>query len=324
MGRVVFVETLDNRGETVMRDRIESLPFTIGRSLDNAIIIDDPWVSARHAEVSLAENGDPLIRDLDSVNGVFAGLSDERLDSSAIGASSEFRIGRTTIRFRFPGEDLPPTRVPSATVEFAKYWLRHPGFLFICLGAITATSLNLTHTRTWIEMPPSRYFIQLLNAYLAIALVASVGGFVSQQVRREFRFKTHLAIAGLIYLAFHAIRVGSEFAGFLGVSPPEMYVLRPLTLFLALSSGLFVSFRVAEASRPLVRTIAAGLIAAGIIGVFFVDDRALGESNWTVYLPASVTLLPVNPDWLPTQDADSFFLGARELEKKFSIPITED
>ena len=41
MEQVIVVETLDKRGNVIARTKPDSLPFTIGRSLDNAVIVDD-------------------------------------------------------------------------------------------------------------------------------------------------------------------------------------------------------------------------------------------------------------------------------------------
>ena len=68
----------------------------IGRSSDCQLILDDDYVSTRHARIYRTEAG-YLIEDLGSTNGTY--LNDERLSAPApFTPSDTLRIGRTLLK----------------------------------------------------------------------------------------------------------------------------------------------------------------------------------------------------------------------------------
>jgi pSer/pThr/pTyr-binding forkhead associated (FHA) protein len=69
---------------------------TIGRSPDNTVSLEDPFVSRHHAKIS-CKDGVWSVEDLGSANGImFAG---NRVDKIALTGGDAFQIGETTFRF---------------------------------------------------------------------------------------------------------------------------------------------------------------------------------------------------------------------------------
>lgn len=66
---MLWVEVLA-RGEVVSRHRCIGRSLTIGRGYDCELILDDPHVAARHAQLTLQDDGVLLIEDLGSLNGL--------------------------------------------------------------------------------------------------------------------------------------------------------------------------------------------------------------------------------------------------------------
>ena len=79
--------------------------LTLGRLPDNDVVIDDPWVSRRHAEI-IATHDSYTLRDLASSNGTF--LTDRLIDTSDRGLQDgdHIRLGQSDVQlvFRFSGE----------------------------------------------------------------------------------------------------------------------------------------------------------------------------------------------------------------------------
>lgn len=78
-----------------------SRTISIGRLADNDVVLDDPMVSGRHAEITI-EDGRATIKDLDSRNGTAIGSVDRKIQTSPITASDTVFFG--TMAFR--GSDL--------------------------------------------------------------------------------------------------------------------------------------------------------------------------------------------------------------------------
>lgn len=85
----------DRTGHTIRLDRRE---FTIGRSGDSDLIIDDEYASTHHAKLVQIDN-EWVIQDLNSTNGTF--LAGSRVGTPvAIKLNTPIRIGKTTFELR--------------------------------------------------------------------------------------------------------------------------------------------------------------------------------------------------------------------------------
>jgi hypothetical protein len=73
----------------------------LGRGSEADVVVDDPGVSRRHAEIRL-DGGQAVIRDLGSTNGTF--VDGERAGTARVGEGSTITIGRTRITLSFTGE----------------------------------------------------------------------------------------------------------------------------------------------------------------------------------------------------------------------------
>lgn len=74
---------------------------SVGRVPENSIVIDDPTVSGRHAELR-DEGGRWVVRDLGSTNGTYVGYGggdpDRRVETNALADGSTVRFGHVTLR----------------------------------------------------------------------------------------------------------------------------------------------------------------------------------------------------------------------------------
>jgi hypothetical protein len=81
-------------------------PWTVGRSQENDIVVNDPNVSRKHARISRADNGF-VVEDLGSTNGTL--LDGAPIDRERIEGGDELTFGQTTARFirhiDSPGEE---------------------------------------------------------------------------------------------------------------------------------------------------------------------------------------------------------------------------
>jgi hypothetical protein len=81
-------------------------PWSVGRSQENDIVINDPNVSRKHARISRADNGF-VVEDLGSTNGTL--LDGAPIDRERIEGGDELTFGQSTARFirriDSPGEE---------------------------------------------------------------------------------------------------------------------------------------------------------------------------------------------------------------------------
>ncbi len=86
-------------------------PWTVGRSQENDIVVNDPNVSRKHARISRADNGF-VVEDLGSTNGTL--LDGAPIDRERIDGGDELTFGQSTASFvrriDSPGEGSPEGR----------------------------------------------------------------------------------------------------------------------------------------------------------------------------------------------------------------------
>jgi pSer/pThr/pTyr-binding forkhead associated (FHA) protein len=84
-------------------------PWSVGRSEENDIVVQDPNVSRRHAKLVRSENGF-VVEDLGSTNGTL--LDGAPIDRERIESGDELTFGEITARFvrRMDGPSSSPRR----------------------------------------------------------------------------------------------------------------------------------------------------------------------------------------------------------------------
>jgi pSer/pThr/pTyr-binding forkhead associated (FHA) protein len=130
-----------------------SLPdgeWTVGRAPDNAIVIPDPSVSARHAEL-LVSFGEVIVTDPGARNGTF--VDGRRVEAQClVGAGQGVRFGAVDLRVLFATDD--DSRV--ATSVTAAHAMRQPESALPPHpeGKLTANTATIRADLTQIVPPP--------------------------------------------------------------------------------------------------------------------------------------------------------------------------
>jgi len=93
----LIFEIIDQSGRAHDRRRFTGDRFTIGRAFDNDLILTDPTVNPYHAVIERNEDGRILLRDLDSMNGVFIKRKQRIHGSTELVSGNEYLIGKTRV-----------------------------------------------------------------------------------------------------------------------------------------------------------------------------------------------------------------------------------
>jgi hypothetical protein len=92
------VLTITKGPDAGLSRELQNLPFKIGRSEDNDLVINDPLVSRYHAVIE-KRGHDYQIRDLKSTNGTFVG--GRRIEERLLEDGDVIQMGDTALRFHF-------------------------------------------------------------------------------------------------------------------------------------------------------------------------------------------------------------------------------
>lgn len=187
------IEVVDRSGHVQSRTRIETLPFRIGRALDSDLVIDDPYVCPRHAEI----RGDEGLEWVDaaSLNGSFPGSARARAERIPLTGATEIRAGHTHLRFRSADEALPAT-LPDPLA--GSRWLGIDRMRYAAAGL--AGSLAAVLVEQVVGSSQALRAGVLLGsaapALIVLGLWALGWSLVNRVVAHRFHYLGHLAIGG--------------------------------------------------------------------------------------------------------------------------------
>ncbi len=308
----MFVEVLDRRGEVLRRERLTALPFRIGRSCENDLILDDPHVCPAHAVLERSDDGELRLRDLGSRNGVLSLPDRQRLPELQVTSGRTVELGRTPVRFRDASQAVPPALRLRVRPRWLEWSLTHP--VAGCLWVATLVGVTLYGTvRTatqkieWVEVATG-----IGATLLILAAWSGAWALCGRLLGQRARFVTHLAIgvAGLLASSLQQRIV--EIGQFL-LEPIE-----PLRIADASVGGLVTALvvfghlavlRVGRASRRALAAVACG---AGLLAFQLAEHY--GEPNdWVQTLPYWSRLEPIPVDRLSVESSERFFSEVEEL-----------
>ena len=260
--RVALIEVfepVERLGRAVRAVDVFRWPVSIGRALDNQIVLDDSHVAPHHAQLTLDDQGRATLVVLASQNGVrHAGRRLESGQSFTLPESgAELQIGVTRLRLRLPTEVLAPeVALPGP----ASGWRAHPALVGVLLFA-------LQFGMHWLSLDPgadlSAWLPMLVGLPVALMVWCGVWALMSKLFQHRFDFGGHLRIALPWLLAMTVIEtLWPQVAA--AIDAPSMWFLSGAVQTL-LAAGLVHAHLVhVLPSRP--RAVGGAVTAAVLIG----------------------------------------------------------
>jgi hypothetical protein len=316
----LILEVLDARSAAVQtRLRLANLPLTLGRGYGNDIILDDPYVDARHARIAIDDSGNPILEDLGSVNGLALPDNAVRRTRVTLRAGAEVRIGRTTLRIRDSDEPVPAAlpdhhkrswSASPVTRATTSLWVR----LGVPLAATGAVALY-----TWLQSyEPSSVSDTLTGAVVFLvfgALWAGIWAIASRVVTHRFVFLEHLAVVSAATLISLLWFVASEWMSFLY---PDHIAYAPANgaFGLALVATLVAAHLALASSLAGRRRWMVGLITSGVILALSSAGALANRGTFSDVPQFSGVLKPFRAQWLPTNTVADFSRVLPDLKEQ--------
>ncbi len=201
MSALALLEVLERDGRARRVLEVQRWPVTIGRALDNDLVLDDPHVAPHHAQLVPGADGGVELLALPSVNGAQVGKARIAGGGRAVlaGAERPFTLGTTRLKLRLAGDALAPERV-------LERGGRH-GVTVLLLMALWLTML----AETGVELDPGSkaadWLGPLLGAPAVLALWCGLWALATKLFQHRLEFWAHLGVAARWLLA-------AEVAGF--------------------------------------------------------------------------------------------------------------
>ena len=260
--RLALIECFEREGRAARVLDVWQWPLSLGRALDNHLVLDDPFVAAHHACIEAPPEGGLRLQVLHTTNGV-------RVDGRWHGAGASvalpaqgatLQIGNSPLRLRLPGETLAPEK-PLPTHGSA--WMP------LALGALLYASVV---TRHGIGLDPGAEISAWLPAVLGMpALVAgwcAVWALMSKLFRHRFDFSGHLRIVLPWLLGIEASEILCQQLGAMLGWPWLWRLASPaVVVLLALLMRAHLLHVLPQHGRSLSAALAAALAVGGGISL---------------------------------------------------------
>ncbi|MEO8924588.1 MAG: FHA domain-containing protein, partial [Caldimonas sp.] len=209
-----LLEAIDRDGMVRQAWRLSHWPVTIGRGLDNDVVLTDSHVAAHHAVLDLVP-GDGAgvaaritVRAGETRNGLAVGreriVGGEAKSFDDAGRDLDLHIGRTTLRLRLPGHALAPEQLLAPMVAVDRRWLPTLG---LALAVIVVVLFN-----TYLDNDPDGLGRAMGGAVLTAvsggAIWCGFWALLSKLFARQSNFAWHVrvfVIASLVMLAISGL-----------------------------------------------------------------------------------------------------------------------
>ncbi|HQH28877.1 MAG TPA: FHA domain-containing protein [Oligoflexia bacterium] len=178
---------------------VKQLPFTIGRSLNSDLILDDPTVSAAHARIESIE-GEFFLIDAGSTNGI---LSDgERAERVRLHHGLKLRCGRVELAFELEQERKQTLKIdPLFTSQLGRKPRDSAWTLLAALGFCTSLPvlvLAATTSSSYLQPDWTNVMVMGASSTAALLLLASLAALFSKIQCRSYNFSPLYALTMIV------------------------------------------------------------------------------------------------------------------------------
>ncbi|GLC23934.1 hypothetical protein rosag_04470 [Roseisolibacter agri] len=323
--------------------RLRSLPLHVGRGYANDVILDDPYVDARHVLLTRDAVGVLVLQDLGSVNGVVADGATVRGQPLVVEPGREVRVGRTTLRFRaadeavapalvdaspiapvaalpLPRTDVPPAPLPAPTraragVDALGAWITTPvGSLALVVVAMGAFAFN-----GWLGSSARASASDAFGGAFAFAamgaLWAGAWALAGRVAVHRLRFVGHVGVAAAGALGALATSIAIGWLTFLFPDRTAVELLSSVLVTALVVAVIAGHLALASTLAPRRRWRNAGIAVGVIIGIGALASLAGDDDAFSDVPSYPGVLKPMPAAWVPTQSVDEFGSVMRELRK---------
>ena len=278
--RLALIEVFERDGRVGHSASVHGWPLTLGRALDNDVVLDDPFVAAHHATLAPDDEGRLWMHVGDTVNGVEVDRARHKAGARVAlpSGGATLQVGSLQLRLRLPAETLAAEK-PLPVLSRAH--LAGPllaGLLFLLLGLFDH----------WLSLDPGADAAAWLP--VAVGLPIAVAGWcglwalAAKLFQHRFDFMTHLRIVLPWLLAVELVDLLlTPLAASLGW-PWLWRLVAPLQVLLGL---LMLRAHLAQLLPQAQRAVSTVLAAAALAGVAIsltVTHRATDRFSRPAYM----------------------------------------
>lgn len=318
--RLAQLELLDGDGRIQQAWDVHAWPLSLGRALDNDIVLHEPHAAAHHARLDVDADGRLVLQALASRNGLRVEEGKARLNlaagqQAALAPLALWHLGASTLRVRRAEDPLPDERpwAPAVGATRRRTTLALVGATF---GWIAAS--------LWLDNAPDAsweaYLPDLLALLVGMGVWVGLWGLASKLFTRRFVVLPHLRVAFGILLAVLVCDAAFALLAFVADWPWASRV-RPLVSWALGAALLARHLRLVLPAQARRIPIATALVA--VLGLAWTmalqwqrSDRLFAELYVATLAPPSWRLAGAQPPKALVDDLRSLEAPLRERARK--------
>jgi len=324
MGKIVFVELLDRRGNIRGRVKVDSFPAMVGRGYANAVIVDDRFVDPEHLRLSVDAEGAIVVEDLNTLNGTRVQKSRQRIDRHRIpsGGEAVLRVGQTVLRLR--GDDFAVRPAAPSRTLFEPFGRCMENAALASVAFVLGLGINILTFAQAIDKKVIWSDLTGMSLVLLIVFALWTGfwSFLNRLVAHSFRFMTHLGISGIASVVLVTLFTVREYVEFLLSAPLGAQVFGYTGFTVIFSLLLYAHLSVMMESSGRKRLLASTLISAGIVGIVLLTHSAY-KKEFSNELRFSSVMKPLGRQWVKTVSPKEFFGDVDKLRARIDAMAQE-
>ena len=285
-----LLEAIDRDGLVRQAWRIERWPFTIGRALDNDVVLTEPHVAAHHATIDFVPVADgaaasTLVVSAGATNNGLAVARDriaggESKTFADTGRDLDLHIGRTALRLRLPGHALLPEQPLAPMLSRESGWLPTAALALVAIIAVMFS--------TYIDTDPDGLGRAIGTAVLGTLMVAALWcGFwalLSKIFARQSSFGWHVrvfVVASLVGVVLGALPPLVAFA----FSWPWVTDFTFVAIYATIAATIYFHLLAVEPGRQrLMRAVALTGFAVGVALQLWFNVQRTGRPGEELYM----------------------------------------
>ena len=256
--------------------QLDHFPVTVGRALDNDVIVSDMTVSPHHLRID--QKGDGFeVTNLSNENGTQVDGVTLSNDPVVLEVPSRLKLGDLKVMALLPSTEVAPTFLRESNVSFFAF-LKHPFWAFV----FVALSFGFTLLGKFISTPvveePWIYVSKVLPALLFVFLIALVVTCVSRLSMHRWAVVSAISIAALFMLLPQVLDHMGRFLDYYLTSSLPSSIVENMRNFL-LVPLLLVLYMVRVHYVKLTSALGIAFLATMPISAFFLSDAVDQMSN---------------------------------------------
>lgn len=305
---MIWVEILSRQREVAARFRVVASEVRIGRGYDNDVVIDDPYVAAKHLRVYRHDDGHLVAEDVGSANGTFLDGNRTRLSTFTVDGKQPIRIGQTYLHIRDVNHEVERERL--APTERHALPIVLTIVLAMVLVGIDVLKIWLTQTG---EARLSAYLTPLLTVASLLLVWVGLWALLCRIFDGRAHFLRNLLIALIGTVAFSVFNEFALYAAY-AWNWPDGVTYGYVAAWLSFAGLCFFHLREVGRKRLWLKGAAVVVLMAG--GTAFTTLQQSEAASDFGRAKTAHWLLPPMLRAVPLKDEDTFFKDIGNLKAR--------